>query len=48
MRYTLITNTGRVYTFYLLTVAQTFQGAYGGTLFCDDVLVDTATQTVYN
>jgi len=41
MKYTLITPTGRVYQFYLLAVAQTFQGAYGGTLI-DNSVVQTA------
>jgi hypothetical protein len=48
MKYTLITPQGRVYTFYLETVAQTYLQAYGGTLFNQEVLVDTETQTVYN
>lgn len=48
MPYTLITPTGRVYTFYLLAVAKTWQGAYGGSLFCNDILVDSPSQTVYN
>jgi hypothetical protein len=38
MKYTLITGTGRVYTFYLQTVAETFQQAYGGTLIDNTVL----------
>jgi hypothetical protein len=38
MQYTLITKTGRVYTFYLLAVAQTFQRAYGGTLIDNSVV----------
>ena len=48
MRYTLITATGRVYTFYVKALAETYQGAYGGQIFTADILVDTATQTVYN
>ena len=32
MQYTLITPTGRIYTFYLEAVAKTWQQAYGGTL----------------
>ena len=43
MRYTLITPTGRVYTFYVQSVAETYQQAYGGTLFDAEVLVDTET-----
>jgi hypothetical protein len=43
MKYTLITPTGRVYTFFLKTLAETYQTAYGGTLFDAVVLVDTET-----
>jgi len=46
MQYTLITTTGRVYTFFVLAVAETYQQAYGGTLITGDILVDTAAQTV--
>ena len=45
MKYTLITPTGRVYQFYLKTVAEQFQVAYGGTLF-DNSVVQTAQETV--
>ena len=45
MQYTLITPQGRVYTFYLQSVALTYQQAYGGTLINSQVLVDTPTQT---
>jgi len=38
MKYTLITGTGRVYTFFLKTVAETFQQAYGGILIDNTVL----------
>ncbi len=48
MRYTLITATGRVYTFYLLAVAETYQQAYGGSIVTKDILVDKVAQTVYN
>jgi hypothetical protein len=41
MQYTLITNAGRVYTFYVLAVAETYLQAYGGTLF-DNSVVQTA------
>ena len=37
MNYTLITPKGKVYTFYLLVVAKTFQQAYGGTLVTSNV-----------
>ena len=48
MKYTLITPAGKVYTFYLKTVAETYQKAYGGQLITADILVDTLAQTVYN
>lgn len=32
MKYTLITPTGKIYTFHILALAQTYLGAYGGTL----------------
>jgi hypothetical protein len=41
MKYTLITAKGRVYTFYVQSVALTYQQAYGGTLF-DNSVVQTA------
>jgi hypothetical protein len=46
MQYTLITKTGRVYTFYVLAVAQTYQQAYGGNIVTNDILVDKVAQTV--
>ena len=46
MKYTLITPKGRVYTFYLEATARIWAQAYGGTLFCNDILVDTPAQTV--
>lgn len=48
MPYTLITATGRVYTFFLESVAVMYQQAYGGQLITADILVDTTAQTVYN
>ena len=45
MQYTLITKTGRVYTFYVLAVAETYQQAYGGQLITADILVDKVAQT---
>jgi hypothetical protein len=32
MQYTLITSNGKVYTFYIRTVAETYQQAYGGVI----------------
>jgi hypothetical protein len=40
MNYTLITKTGRVYTFYVRAVAETYQQSYGGTIVTDAILVD--------
>ena len=48
MRYTLITAKGKVYTFYVLAVAETYQQAYGGTVISADILVDSTAQTQYN
>ena len=48
MKYTLITPTGQVYTFFLQPVAVMYQQAYGGQLITADILVDTIAQTVYN
>lgn len=44
MNYTLITPRGRIYTFTVRDCAETYQRAYGGTLFNSDILVDTDTQ----
>ena len=38
MPYTLITSTGKIYTFYIRAVAKTYQGAYGGTIIDPTVL----------
>ncbi len=48
MKYTLITATGRVYTFYVQALAETYQQAYGGQLITADILVDTQVQRQYN
>ena len=45
MKYTLITAKGRVYTFYVKAVAETYQQAYGGTIVTDAILVDKIVQT---
>ena len=46
MNYTLITATGKLYTFFLLAVAQTYQQAYGGTIVTNEILVAQKAQTV--
>jgi hypothetical protein len=38
MNFTLITGNGKVFTFYVKAVAETFQQAYGGTLFTGSIL----------
>lgn len=38
MKYTLITSSGKVYTFFLRAVAETYQQAYGGTLVTGNIL----------
>ncbi len=45
MKYTLITKTGKVLTFFLRTVAETYQQAYGGVIVSDEILVDKVAQT---
>jgi hypothetical protein len=45
MKYTLITAQGRVYTFFLRAVAETYQQAYGGVIVSDEILVDKIAQT---
>lgn len=46
MKYTLITGNGKVYTFFIKTVAEQFQQAYGGVVFTQQVLetVETVDQ----
>ncbi len=44
MQYTLITPKGRIYQFYLKATAEVWQKAYGGQLFCNDILVDKVAQ----
>jgi hypothetical protein len=38
VQYTLITNAGRVYTFFLPAVASQFQQAYGGVVFSQQIV----------
>lgn len=38
MQYTLVTETGKIYTFYLKVLAETYQQAYGGVVFSQQVL----------
>lgn len=48
MSYTLITQKGRIFTFFLRTVAEQFQQAYGGVVFDQQILVDTKSANCYN
>jgi hypothetical protein len=43
MNYTLITKTGKVYTFYIKALADSYQMAYGGVVITQQILVDTVT-----
>lgn len=38
MQYTLITGSGKVYTFFICAVAEQFQRAYGGVVFSQQIL----------
>jgi hypothetical protein len=38
MKFTLITTNGKVLTFFVKAVAETFQQAYGGNLFTNEIL----------
>ena len=38
MEYTLVTSNGKVFTFFIKAVAETFQQAYGGTIITADIL----------
>lgn len=47
MKYTLITGNGKVLTFFLQTVAEQFQAAYGGVVLTRQVLeTQEITETV--
>ena len=48
MQYTLITKTGKVYTFYVQAVAELYQSLNGGTLITSDILVDVTAPICYN
>jgi hypothetical protein len=47
MKYTLITRNGKVFTFFIKAVAETYQQAYGGTLVTGSILTkETQNETV--
>lgn len=48
MKYTLITANGKVHTFFLQTVAETYQKAYGGVVISQQILVDRNSKRQYN
>jgi len=48
MKYTLISRSGKVYTFFILAVAETYLSAYGGTLIGNDVLTEVASESCLN
>lgn len=43
MTITLITDTGKVYTFYIMALALQYQQAYGGTIVTNQVFVQPVT-----
>lgn len=47
MKFTLITAKGKVYTFFIKAVAETYQQAYGGNLFTNEILNTKETQNEY-
>jgi len=38
MKFTLVTSNGKVLTFFIKAVAETYQKAYGGTIITNDIL----------
>ncbi len=47
MKFTLITAKGKVYTFFIKAVAETYQQAYGGNLFTGSILTkETQNETL--
>jgi hypothetical protein len=46
MQYTLITAKGKVFTFFLSTLAETYQSAYGGVIISNDIDQETTVGVV--
>ena len=46
MNYTLITSKGKVYTFYIKSVAEMYLQAYGGNLITAGILKETQNETL--
>ncbi|CAB4129813.1 hypothetical protein UFOVP116_126 [uncultured Caudovirales phage] len=44
MQYTLITDSGKVYTFFIEAVAKTYQQAFGGVIVDASILVEKTKQ----
>lgn len=40
MKYTLVTGKGKVFTFFIKAVAETFQQAYGGTIITNEIFTE--------
>ena len=43
MKFTLITANGKVMTFFIKSVAETYQQAYGGSIITAEILAETVT-----
>jgi hypothetical protein len=43
MKFTLITANGKVMTFFIKSVTETYQQAYGGSIVTDEILAETVT-----
>ena len=46
MKYTLIASNGKVYTFFIKVVAETFQQAYGGNIITAEILKEIKNESV--
>jgi predicted DNA-binding protein with PD1-like motif len=46
MKYTVITKQGKVFTFFIKSVAETYQQAFGGVLFTAEVLCTVEIEVV--
>lgn len=46
MKYTLIASNGKVYTFFIKAVAETFQQAYGGKIITAEILKEIKNETL--
>lgn len=46
MKYTLITRNGKVFTFFIKAVAETFQQAYGGNIITAEIIKENQNETL--